>query len=134
MIINVNSVNKDTNTMRTNAEINSLIDSKIYDKLKIQSGSYIGSGVYGESSPKRLSFNFIPKIVLIWKGDTGFIPYSNEGWLHSLFWVTGATRSVVQGKEMTISISDRTLSIYSNESPTYQMNGSGITYNWIALG
>ncbi len=34
MIINVNSVNKDTNTMRTNTEINNLIDTRTVNDIK----------------------------------------------------------------------------------------------------
>lgn len=134
MIINVNSVNTDTNTMRSNADINSLIDSRTYDRVKIQTGSYVGSGTYGESSPKTLTFNFVPKIVLVWKSDTGMIPYSNEGWVHSLFWVTGATYSTMQGRTVRISLSNRTLSFISTESASYQMNENTMNYNWIALG
>ena len=132
MIINANGVNVDTT--RSNSEINSLIDSKISSFVKIQTGSYIGNGSFGEDNPKTLTFNFVPKIVLIWKADTGMVPYSNEGWVHSLFWVTGATYSTMQGRILRISLSNKTLSIYSTESASYQMNENTMNYNWLALG
>lgn len=95
--------------------------------VKIATGSYVGTGVYGSSNPNRLTFDFVPKFVVcinyisrdtemgagfIWAGQTG--DYSN----------------------LAFSVSGKTFSWYTTNQngAGYQLNASGTRYYYIAIG
>ena len=43
----------------------SYIDSILKNSAKIQTGSYVGTGTYGENNPCTLTFDFIPEVFFI---------------------------------------------------------------------
>lgn len=74
MIFNMNGVNYDTNTMRTDEEINALINAN----PEIALVSYAGTGHSGSSYPNSVTFPFAPRVVImIGYGSTGSIPGVN---------------------------------------------------------
>lgn len=98
---------------------------KIGDKLQIQTGTYVGSGVYGEGDQNSLTFNFVPKIVIvIYKtntdlgGNSGFIYIGQPG--------TGG------GERFTVQ--DRTLFWYNSNSAREQFNDLNSVYYYVAIG
>jgi hypothetical protein len=98
---------------------------KIGDKLQIQTGTYVGSGVYGEGDQNSLTFNFVPKIVIvIYKtntdlgGNSGFIYIGQPG-------TAGGERFTVQ---------DRTLFWYNSNSAREQCNDLNSVYYYVAIG
>ena len=136
------------------SQINSGVNSEISDvlaqlgtKAKIQTGSYVGTGTYGASNPCSLTFDFVPKIVVIFG-------YSSEIGCMSLavintdmpnidsarYWYayfyggkTDGQESGLMPKDGTAkSLNGKTLSWYG---PTlyFQCNVRGDTYYYYAL-
>lgn len=110
--------------------------------VKIEVGSYVGTGTSGSANPTSITFDFAPK-VLIMLGDH----FYNAGYISALN-VTSLTTSFVEyrfGYRQAIntgyckkSADGKTISWYANYSskqdPGYQFNQSGETYEYIAIG
>lgn len=101
--------------------------------VKIQTGSYTGTGAAGASNPTRITFNFVPKAVIIVPENLGvgstYLIYAT-----SLIWL-GQAGNASNGCAFTLS--GTTLSFYSTHSTDdagFQMNTSGKKHHWIALG
>lgn len=127
------------------------------DTTKIATGSYVGTGVAGSSNQNSLTFNFIPKMLIICKevphGAVGQAPYirglvpynytSNQmlPWYLSGIWFEGQNRFQVLdftlGENM-VNVSYNTISWYTtNAGESYaapQLNAQGYTYHYIAIG
>ena len=114
---------------------------------KIQTGSYVGTGTYGESNPNTLTFDFVPKIVVIfgYSDYSGFMslavintdmPNINSAQPRYAYFYGGNTDGQDSGlmpKDRTAkSLNGKTLSWYG---PTiyFQCNVSGNTYYYYAL-
>lgn len=111
--------------------------------VKIEVGSYTGSGVYGEGNENTLTFSFVPKIVIIRRQSivqpTIFINSIKRGYT----W-TGQCG----GGEYTAFWNGRTLSWYGGDSDRWysnnsssnnteasgQLNVAGETYHYVAIG
>lgn len=93
---------------------------------QIYTGSYVGTGTYGENNPNELTFPFEPKFVTI-------IPASqfNMGNGYGLIW-TGQPGSPDISNNAFI-LDGKTLKWY-DESAAYQCNSSGMTFYYAALG
>lgn len=107
-------------------------------------GSYIGTGTGGSSAPNSLTFDFTTRLVIIC-GDTeyssGFADYSCK-----IIAVRGITSTDSIGEDGTstyvaIEWTDKGLSWYSRSSSSsasilakYQLNTSGKTYYYVAIG
>ena len=111
---------------------------------KVQTGSYVGTGTYGTSNPTSLTFNFVPKFLMIApvrpKSGNVYYYYVSDGMIgiynnNSVIQMYGSTSDIVN----TISgWGTKTLSWYYESSSSYanasgQMNSSGATYYWIAI-
>ena len=113
--------------------------------VKIETGSYVGTGTIGQSNPNTLTFDGKPIVVFVQaNSDTptangrantliaanpfkyGYSEYTatdsssnDRAWLHHLFWV------------------DNSLSWYFNSTNSsnseYQLNESGVTYKYTAI-
>lgn len=105
------------------------------DKVKIETGSYVGTGTYGSANPNTLTFGFVPKV---W----GWIGYKNTN--SNVFLPDIA---LVQWGEKTIQIGIATGSAndcsltYQNSSVSWvansiyvQANQKDYTYYYIAIG
>ena len=112
-----------------------------YGNAKIQTGSYVGTGTVGANNPNSLSFGFVPSFVFImakdsqlWRGiflcsamtaeySTGVyfaVDYQNESMTQSYF---------------NAKLDGNVLSWYaSTNGAASQLNNSGATYNYIAIG
>lgn len=101
---------------------------KLGDKARVQVVSYVGTGTYGESNPNSLTFDFVPKIVVIQSPD------ENTN-LESCIALNGS-KSVVthpgRGYGSEFSWNKKTVSWYSPDG--YQLNDSGQKYYAIAIG
>ena len=96
------------------------------DGLKMAQGTYTGTGQVGSSSPNQLTFDFVPQMLIVCDNEHAN-PYSNR----YILWIGqlgGGSNSV------TISVDDKTISWYSDSSTSEQMNTSGTTYRYMALG
>ena len=102
---------------------------------RIEVGSYVGTGTYGSSNPNSLTFGFEPKLVAI------FDPAKNGNYAYKLFMlrnVLGASVLEIDGNNngVVVTWSEKSVTwyLYGSKTVSYQMNGSGVIYNYIAIG
>ena len=103
---------------RDGKDFNTLLEETEAASLKIESGSYSGSGVYGQYNPNTISTSFLPKMFTV-TDATGS---------SSLVW-TGSP-SV---NNVVINASSSGISWYGT-SATNQFNSSGQTYYYTVIG
>lgn len=138
-------LNKNTFLKDATAALFGLTDSAVPDDVlsmigshygRIVTGSYTGTGTYGSSNKNSLTFPFVPKLV--------FICYPNEsGRLNGyLPWVYDATScpsltyyssSEIYSVKVNVEWG-QTLRWYSTAGALEQLNYSGRTYYYIAVG
>ena len=99
---------------------------QIGNRARIEVGSYVGTGTYGSSNPNSLTFWFEPKIILF--DNAGAWPFINPKQT-SIYDSIGTSRSFV----VNISWNGKSVSWYSDEYPTYQLNDYGEIYHYIAI-
>lgn len=116
------------------------------NKVQIATGSYIGTGTYGKANPTSLTFGFEPKLVIVWiayqpSENYGLRPASNSGaWNSSFIYTKGQCRTNIYYNNTNypneLSVVGNTLSWYtkSNNAPYGQLNQSGVTYEYLAIG
>ena len=104
-------------------------------KCKIIPGSYVGTGTYGKDNENSLTFDSPPKMLII----ASPMRISSFNTYDLLLYISGfhglAPSTFTNRTEgfyrVAISGSDNTVSWYSTESAEYQLNKSGVTYNYI---
>lgn len=95
---------------------------------RIATGSYVGTGNCGSANPTSITCGFAPKIVFI-QGEA--TPYNNVPRYHILLWpLTEMNFSLNYPGSVTWSSTG--VSWYNTSD--YQLNKSGTTYHYIALG
>lgn len=136
------------------SQINSGVNSEISDvlaqlgtKARIQTGSYVGTGTYGASNPCSLTFDFVPKIVVIFgyssgDGSMGLavintdmpdISYAQYRYAYFYGGKTDGLESGLMPEDYTAkSLNGKTLSWYGG-TKYFQCNVSGNTYYYYAL-
>lgn len=102
---------------------------------RIATGSYVGTGTYGESNPTILSAGFPPKALFIVQEGYGIFCGSYE-WDESGIWIQGARGfAQTRGNPSTVvTANGNTLSMYSTSNSYDQLNASGKTYHYVILG
>lgn len=100
---------------------------KLGDKARVQVVSYVGTGTYGSSNPNSLTFDFVPKIVMIRCGG-------DDKLFDAFYGMIYVTTDLSSGYYVTVKWSKKTLSWYSDDSVSYQMNDAGDKYYAIAIG
>lgn len=110
---------------------------------RIQTGSYTGTGTVGSTNPNTLTFNFVPKVVIIGAGNGA--TRSGEGLMvyiqgnPNMIPAKGAESSAM-GHQCPVSLSGTTLSWYttstttSNDYNIQQQANTKNPYYWVALG
>lgn len=108
--------------------------------LKVETGSYVGTGTYGSSNPNSLTFGFEPKLVFI----SGNNKPAYHGGLFMCFDLTD-DYAVTNGygyqyfgetyqSNNYAKKAGNTLFWYHTESYGKQLNNPNYTYNYIAIG
>lgn len=93
---------------------------------RVESGSYVGTGTYGSGNPNSLTFGFVPKTVIVkTEATAAYFLYALAG--------SQSARSGVSSSAATLTWSGNTLQWYSS-SAISQMNTSGTTYYYVAIG
>ena len=100
---------------------------------KIETGSYVGTGTYGQANPNTLTFGFKPKAVII--SINGTSTYGGA------IFMSGQTRSSYAGVAYNVDSSnmphltwnENSVSWYSTNRSYYQLNET-YTYNYLAIG
>lgn len=100
--------------------------------VKIATGSYEGTGTYGANNPNLLQFEFVPKFVVI-SGIPGGSSYSRMIVLH----INGNLGFSLYEKgypsTVTVSASGCDVEWYDATAGS-QLNETGATYNYVAIG
>lgn len=114
-------------------QVGSITDVFGYDVPIAQTeiGTYVGTGTAGQSSPNTLTFSFEPKVVFISTkinstNNTGIFIYDTNAIYFPTSYPTGGSYLATTWQGNQISW------YYAN--PTAQLNVSGRTYNYIAIG
>lgn len=111
--------------------------------VKIETGSYVGTGTSGESNPNTLTFSFVPKFVFICGETTTPMQPGGGGASHiqAAFLVYNNPKCIRVGNGVgtlgNVQWEGNSVSWYSenlNSAPFYQLNTSGITYDYVAIG
>ena len=111
-------------------DANGLIPS---ERLPFASGSYKGTNVCGTKNPNTLTFDFVPKFVIVsQRGERNATGGGCFIWINS-----GSTLNFINnGSNYWVhpTLTDKTLSWYCSESASYQLNSSSYTYDYFAWG
>lgn len=119
--------------------INSLIENS-KNAAKIATGSYTGTGKCGQANPNSLTFDFAPKIVIVIQDKDSILPGSGVWNGYAFIWTYGMGYTYLKSSngQNTFNLSGNTLSWYQTYDTStyvkYQLNTSGTTYNYVAIG
>lgn len=112
----------------------------IIPAVHIETGSYVGTGAYGQSNPNKITFGFEPKLLMVAANDKGldFILYSSDiAWNASFIWFYGVTGMTMWNNpgvaNLNISVQGNTISWYSTNNRS-QCNEIMTTYAYLAIG
>ena len=97
---------------------------------KVQTGSYVGTGTYGASNPCSLTFDFVPKFLLVKSiGDTIFGVNSAQ-----LLLISPGTNFVGYTYTAYCSWNGQSVSWYSTAAADYQFNIADLQFYYLAIG
>lgn len=133
-------------------------DGYVYTKLgqigmsaRLNTGSYVGTGKYGNGNPNSLTFNGKPVIVLVYPvfevdgsssadGASGLYPGDYGYWKSSFIWTNGVTMMRIGGDSWEYNVyfhqTRKSLSWYlgpTGSNVSSQLNISGQKYGYTAL-
>lgn len=106
------------------------------EPVKIATGSYVGTGTYGQDNPNSLTFNFTPQIIFL---DVRTVKDRNSIPQYYIMF-RGAANAFAKdtSSKNTLSWTDTGVSWYfgsrDSQAATRQFNQSGVTYHYIAIG
>ena len=105
---------------------------KLGDKARVQVVSYVGTGTYGSSNPNSLTFDFVPKVIIV----SGFYNTYSYGMILSPQTGTGVSllgsdRGYVY--KVTCNTNGKIVSWYGG-SKGDQLNADGVKYVAVAIG
>lgn len=125
-------LNENAETMEAALEeLQSVVNAVASESAKIATGSYAGTDTYGKSKPMKLTFGFTPQVVLVLRSTAA---------LHSTYGASlmlirpNATGCVDTNYSVTVTWGEDSVSWYSTDNQVYQMNTSGWTYYYVAIG
>lgn len=102
-------------------------------RLPFASGSYRGTGTYGVDKPSSLTFDFVPKFVIVSRRQE---TNCNSG--ATFIWINPGTTINFINNGSTYwchpTLTDTTLSWWCAESSSYQLNSSLYDYDYYAWG
>lgn len=123
---------------KTLAECVRLPGGKTLDEVtafpcQIYTGSYVGTGTYGQSNPNTLTFPFEPKLVIISNGGQYFaIPFvfDEDSQYIRIMSTNSRTGTLVT------SWNGKSISWYQSQmgEADSQLNTNGVTYRYVAIG
>lgn len=113
---------------------------QVADRVQIETGSYVGTGTYGQDNPNTLTFGFAPKFLIIaglfeypsredYRGFAFLGPYGGLATPNNRYWNDSAQSL----NSVFAEVSGNTISWYKNNA-LYQMNDPKITYFYVAIG
>lgn len=105
---------------------------------KYETGSYEGTGAVGSAVPNTLTFDFTPKIVIVSGGNYTAV-YVNPFTTCAGFFTTGTMNHTVTWGTNSVSWYGNRYAVIGGssgeiETARYQLNESGETYHYVAIG
>lgn len=114
-------------------EVYNNIKPSLEGNIKIAMGSYKGTNTYGTNNPNTLTFEFVPRFVIVCKRGTSNIQSGG-----TFIWIRPSTTLNFINNGSTYwcypSLNDKTFSWYNTESSAYQLNSSNYEYDYMAWG
>ena len=109
-----------------NEKFQQAIDQAIVGGVKIEVGSYVGTGTKGSANPNSLTFGFEPKgLILSTLTNADYVTIAYRG---------QTTVNTKSSSNAYFTWAGNVVSWYNDTNTDYQLNTSGITYNYIAIG
>ena len=133
----------------TPTTVNEALNALANKPVKIATGTYTGTGTYGASNPTSLTFDFAPKLLMLfnYRGNIAEQSYSNSV-MYAIGLCTMLTTSYVAGALFGVNVPGARV-IYAKKSADgktiywytytsvneglYQYNDAGVTYGYLAL-
>ncbi len=114
-------------------KIDAALEGVAVKTVNVVSGSYIGTGEYGEAAPNQLSLPFVPALVIL-VADAVRMLASGTVFLRGQNYSAGigVAYSDWSALNLTVSWNENTLSWYCEDAGD-QLNKEGITYRYFAL-
>lgn len=113
------------------------------DRLPIATGSYVGTGTHGSANPNSISFPFNPKVVFISCAENvnaafqAVMPIIRDCATARIHFRVDASSDRCYSDCIYLTWGEKTLSWYASNT-TYkesmQLNVSGVTYRYVAIG
>lgn len=101
----------------------------------IESGSYVGTGTYEQANPNTLTFSFVPYMVVILYNSAGtYYPGTVFIKGQTLSDGIGYNEHSANNYGLSVSWRGKTVSWYSNSTPSRQFNFEGDQYYYFAIG
>lgn len=97
--------------------------------VQIATGSYTGTGTYGSNNPNTLMFPFAPKYIFITRPDLGATAAGTN-----LNMVYDSPKANAPSATVDVIWNKNSVSWYSTSADNYQLNLSGQTYYYFAIG
>lgn len=112
---------------------------KLGDKARVQVVSYVGTGTYGSGHPNSLTFDFVPKLVIVAlskdkSNDPDNMPSPQKGWSNMFLWIYGMKMTKTSSSELHFINDGKILSWYAYNYASNQCNESGSAYTAVAIG
>lgn len=103
------------------------------NKVRSETGSYTGTGAYGTSNPSSLTFDFEPQLLVISGGDGVSKMVAVNGDAYCLSYAPGGSSG---NNSVAVTWSGNAVSwcFTGSGNAAYQLNTSGKTYHYIAIG
>ena len=109
------------------------LDQVIQFPAQICTGSYVGTGTYGEDDPTEITFPFVPDL---W-GILGYFTNNKRSWVRGqsqlVPWGISATGLFTTAGSATTNFDGTTASLYSDTGADYQGNGNNQIYYYIGI-
>ena len=108
--------------------------------VKLACGSYVGTGTYGADNPTSVDVGFEPKAFFVCVNTDNTASADGADafafWYENLTGLKSVKSSSIFSRPVTVSGSKISWNVTFGASPTArnQLNTSGTTYTWIALG
>ena len=138
-ILNLLSKSVLAQTVGGKTTLTDVLGTKLTVGVQIETGSYVGTGTYGQANPNTLTFGFVPKFVWIWpksssRGST--VVFAGRFYVTFGRWGYYDESTDVLINLDTMSMSGNTLTWWNPDStkPTYQLNVSDMDYYYLAIG
>ena len=107
------------------------------DKVRIATGSYIGTGTYGGSNPNSLTFEFVPRFFTVGSLEpisdgSGYVKSAGRG--NTMLIINGGLALGYSLSSNYCKLDGNTISWYAYNNDDDQFNLKGKKYGYIAIG